>query len=161
MTNLLVKRLHEKAIMPTRAYDESAAFDLSAVCLTGSGHPITIIIPPSNVRLIGTGLAMRPPSGHLILICSRSGLASVGVFVANAPGVVDPDYTGEIKVALYNGSNVPHYVKHEDRIAQALLVPYLAPAIEVVTQLPETERGEKGFGSSDNRTTEYPKVVHS
>ena len=145
---LQIKRLHDKAVLPTRAYDESAAYDLAALCLTGSGHPITVIIPPGNVRLINTGLAMRPPPNHLILVCSRSGLAAQGVFVANAPGVVDPDYTGEVKVALFNGSMGAHYVKHSDRIAQILLVPYSAAPIFEVENLPESARGEKGFGST-------------
>lgn len=146
--HLEVLRLHRDATLPTRAYDESAAYDLSAHLLNDAGRPFTATIAPLTTRLIGTGLALRPPVGHLILICSRSGLALRSVFVANAPGVVDPDYTGEIKVELYNGGQGAHYVKHSDRIAQALIVPYAECFLHEVQSFPPTVRGEKGFGSS-------------
>lgn len=147
--NLSIVRLHPRAAFPILAYDESAAFDLSAVCMTAdSPRSFTYTIAPNSVKLVGTGLAMQPPSGHLILVCSRSGLAARGIFVANAPGVVDPSYTGEIKVALFNGSLEPFYVKHGDRIAQALIVPFASPTLAVVEKLPASLRGERGFGSS-------------
>lgn len=145
---LQIQQLRPEAALPTRAYPGSAAYDLTAYLKSDTGHPVTFVLPPHATRIIGTGLALRPPSGTLILICSRSGLASKGVFVANAPGVVDPDYTGEIKVALFNGSSDPHYIKHGDRIAQALVVSYHSPDIEVISTLPSTTRGDKGFGSS-------------
>lgn len=146
---LSIVRLSPDAQFPTRAYKESAALDLSAHLLSSpGGHTFTLTIQPNSVKLIGTGLAMRPAPNHLILICSRSGLATRGVFVANAPGVVDPDYTGEIKVALFNGGMEPHYVKHQDRIAQALIVPFIVGDIEELSEFPPTARGERGFGSS-------------
>jgi len=82
------------------------------------------------------------------MVCSRSGLASRGIFVANAPGIVDPDYTGEIKVILFNGSQEPHYVRQGDRIAQVLIIPFFEPGFAEVDRFPPTERGERGFGSS-------------
>jgi dUTP pyrophosphatase len=91
---------------------------------------------------------MRPAPGHVILVCSRSGFAVRGIFVANAPGIVDPDYTGEIQVILFNGSTEPHYVKHGDRIAQVLVVPFLANDIVEVDAFDTTARGDKGFGST-------------
>lgn len=91
---------------------------------------------------------MRPPPGHCIMICSRSGLATQSVFVANAPGIVDPDYIGEIKVILHNGGFMPHYIKHGDRIAQALIVPFARVRVALVDELPESERGARGFGST-------------
>lgn len=145
---LEVMFLSNAASVPFRAYADSAAFDLSACLLNDAGRPFTATIAPNSTKLIGTGLALRPPAGHLVLICSRSGFASQGVFVANAPGVVDPDYTGEIKVILYNGSLEPFFVKHCDRIAQALVVPFAAVELHEVTALPATLRGEKGFGST-------------
>lgn len=145
---LSILRLRPEAQLPFRAYNESAALDLSAFLLNESGRPWTATIAPRSTKLIGTGLALLPPPGHLILICSRSGLAARSIFVANAPGVVDPDYTGEIKVALYNGGLEPAYVKHEDRIAQALVVPFIFCALTEVRQFPKTERGNRGFGSS-------------
>lgn len=144
-----VLKLHPDATLPTRAYNESAAWDLSALALNDASRPFTITLAPHSTRMVRTGLALRPPPGHCILICSRSGLATRSIFVANAPGVVDPDYTGEIKVLLFNGSQEVMYVKHGDRIAQALFLPFAAigDLIEVKS-FPETERGGKGFGST-------------
>jgi len=148
--NLLLEvlRLSPKANLPIRAYGESAAWDLHAHLLNDAGRPFTVTLAPHSTRVVGTGLALRAPSGCLILICSRSGLATRSIFVANAPGVVDPDYTGEIRVALYNGGMEPHYVKHGDRIAQALVLPLCVCDILEVKSFPTTERGERGFGSS-------------
>lgn len=146
---LKVLYLKSGVIEPSLAYDESAAFDLSAYQRSDGGHLYTQVLPPRMTKLIGTGLAMRPPDGHLVLICSRSGLAARSIFVANAPGVVDPSYTGEIKVALYNGGLEAHYVKHGDRIAQALVIPFASNlTLREVSDFPETERGARGFGSS-------------
>lgn len=143
-------RLHADALLPTLAYGESAAWDLHAYLMSSEKRPLNITIPPHQTRLIGTGLAMRPPRGSVILVCSRSGLASKSVFVTNAPGIVDPDYTGEIKVALHNAGFEAHYVKHADRIAQALIVPLTVCELHEVENLPTTERGERGFGSTGN-----------
>lgn len=144
-----VLKLNAEAVLPQRAYAESAAWDLSAMLLNDAKRPMTATIAPHSTRMIGTGLALRPPPGHCILICSRSGLATRSIFVANAPGVVDPDYTGEIKVLLFNGSMEAAYVKHGDRIAQALFVPFAAAGdfVEVRSFAP-TERGPRGFGST-------------
>lgn len=133
---------------PLRAYAHSAGYDLHAYLKNDAGRPMTATIAPHTTKLLGTGLALRPPYAHLLLICSRSGLAARGVFVANAPGVVDPDYTGEIKVALFNGGLEPLYVKHEDRIAQAIIVPFSTPPLVTVTMFPRTQRGDHGFGST-------------
>lgn len=146
--SLYIAKLTPGANLPTRAYPESAAFDLCAYLTSHKGHSFTLTIPPNSVKLISTGLAMRPAPGHVILVCSRSGLGARGVFVANAPGVVDPDYTGEIKVELFNGSTEPHYVKHGDRVAQVLVVPYLSGGVAEVTAFTPTARGERGFGST-------------
>jgi dUTP pyrophosphatase len=148
MFELEVLYLSNGASPPFRAYEESAAYDLSACLLNDAGRPFTATIAPSTTKLIGTGLALRPPFGHIILVCSRSGFAANGVFVANAPGVVDPDYTGEIKIILYNGSLEPFYVRHKDRIAQALVVPFVSPSLSEVKEFPTTPRGTAGFGST-------------
>lgn len=142
-------KLNVEAAVPYLAYGESAAYDLSACLLREDGRPNTAILPPRNTKAIPTGLALRPPPGHLILICSRSGMAlERSIFVANSPGVVDPTYTGEIKVLLYNGGFETYYVKHGDRIAQALVVPYAALPLKEEEALPPTTRGSRGFGSS-------------
>lgn len=148
MPALTIMRLVSNAEVPTRAYPESAAFDISAHLQTPGGHKSVLTIPPNAVKLIGTGLAMRPAPGYVVLVCSRSGLATRGLFVANAPGVVDPDYIGEIKVALYNGGSEAHYVKHNDRIAQVLVVPFHNGTIVEVDAFETTARGDKGFGST-------------
>lgn len=141
-------RLTPDASPPERAYGESAAWDLYCYYRGEGGRFHTHTIAPGSTRVIGTGLALRPPSGSVILICSRSGFATRGVFVANAPGVVDPDYIGEIKVILFNGGMEPHYVRHGDRIAQALIVPLTVCKLIERPALPPTERGERGFGST-------------
>lgn len=145
---LTVVKLHTNVAMPSQAYPESAGFDISAHQVSANGHPVVRVIPPNCVCLISTGLAIRPMTGHVLLVCSRSGLAAKGIFVANAPGIVDPDYTGEIKVELFNGSQEPHYVKHNDRIAQLLVVPYLSGGVTEVAAFTPTARSERGFGST-------------
>lgn len=120
--------------------------------MSETGRSQQIILPPRNVRAIPTGLALFPPLGYFIAICSRSGLASKNpsIFVANAPGIIDPDYTGEIKVLLYNGGNESVYIKHGDFIAQAVLLNAAGKIKLQETQtVPLTKRGEKGFGSSE------------
>lgn len=134
--------------MPTLAYGESAAWDLYAYVLNDVGRPMTTTVSPRSSKLIRTGLAMRAPAGNVLLVCSRSGLATKAVFVANAPGIVDPGYTGELKVILYNGSMEPHYVKHGDRIGQVLVTPLTVCVLHEIEKLPETERGRRGFGST-------------
>lgn len=145
---LEVRRLSESAQLPFRAYNESAAYDLSANLLRDGNRSSTASIAPGTCKMIPTGLALRPPPGHCILVCSRSGFAKDGVFVANAPGIVDPNYTGEIMVILYNGGLKPFYARHGDRIAQALIVPFCSAQIKEVGDFPKTDRGDKGFGSS-------------
>src|SRR5258705_1268952 len=117
-------KLHPEAQVPFLAYDESAAYDLSACLISDIGRPNTAIVSPGLTRKVTTGLALLPPPGHLILICSRSGLAVKSRFVTNSPGIIDPGYTGEIIILLYNGGVQSHHVKHGDRIAQALVVPF-------------------------------------
>jgi dUTP pyrophosphatase len=148
LTTLTWVRLHPEASEPFLAYDESAAYDLSLCAISDNGRPNNVILPPNFTKIFPTGIALRPPAGHLILICSRSGMAQKSVFVSNAPGVIDPTYTGEIKVLLFNGGTNSMHFKHGDRIAQALVVPFAKVKLELAQALPETIRGDKGFGSS-------------
>lgn len=141
-------KLHPEAQEPFLAYDESAAYDLSACLIADTGRPNTLIVPPRFTRMVTTGIALRPPPGHLALICSRSGMAAKSIFVANGPGVVDPTYTGEIKILLFNGGLNDHWIRHGDRIAQVLIVPFAAVRLKLVESLSATERGDRGFGSS-------------
>ena len=147
---LTFTRLYPNAVAPQHAYGESAAWDLSAFTLTPEGRTRTLTLPPRSTILVSTGLALRAPSGSVVLICSRSGTASRSIFVTNAPGVVDPDYGGEIKVHLFNGSMEPYYVQHGDRIAQALILPLTVCAL--------TESSQLELSLS---TAERPEAVHS
>lgn len=136
------------AKLPYRGYDESVGLDLYALILTDGGRANKLILPPRTTRLVPTGISVRPPPGHAVLICSRSGMAASSIFVTNAPGVVDPDYRGEIKVLLYNGSHETTYIEHEQRIAQMLVVPLPEVEMVEVEKLPASGRGESGFGST-------------
>lgn len=145
---LEILRLNEAAIPPRRAYKDSAAYDLSACLIADNGLKSTLTVAPRTTKLIPTGFAMFPPKNHVLLICSRSGMAKSSIFISNAPGVIDPDYTGDISVLLYNGSTSPHFVRHGDRIAQLLIVPFSCPPLLEVFDPPASIRGDKGFGST-------------
>src|SRR4051794_17120092 len=99
--------------------------------------------------MIGTGIAIALPDGYAGLVLPRSGLAfRHGVTCANSPGLVDPNYRGELCVILVNLGTEVFVAEAGDRIAQLLLVPYSLPQLELVDVLPSTERGAEGFGSS-------------
>lgn len=157
MTSLLnIKRLHPEAILPSRSTPDSAGLDVSTFLISNDGHQVNAIIPPYTTKIFRTGLVVAPVPGHVILVCSRSSLASQSppLFVANAPGVVDPDYTGELKILIYNGGFSTAYFRHGQKIAQLLVVPYLRLTVQETTdELPKTVRGEKGFGEAtgDNK----------
>lgn len=149
MQNLKVFRLHPDAALPRRALLESIGYDIEAHLKTEGNRPSHRIIGPQCTVSIPTGLCILPPDGYCLLVCSRSGMASSGIVVANAPGVIDPDYTGEVRVLLCNSGWETHHVKDGDRIAQILVIPRpLTPSIEVLNILPRTERGAAGFGST-------------
>lgn len=141
---LTFKRLREGAKIPVRATEASAGMDLSA-SLT---EPVEI--PPHAIRLIPTGLAAAPArSDVMLMLCARSGLASKhGIGMANGVGIVDADYRGEICVPLINQSEVPFTVTDGLRIAQMIVVPVILPEIAESDELPDTDRGNGGFGST-------------
>lgn len=141
--------LSDGALTPVRAYEDSIGLDIHAFLLSERGQASKSLIPPNTTRLIPTGVRVRPPPGHAVLVCSRSGLAKDSIFVANAPGVIDPDYTGEIFVALYNGSHISWYIHHQMRIAQLIVLPIPLVRVVKVEEFPESERGERGFGSTE------------
>lgn len=145
---LKFKKLHPDALLPRRWSEESVGYDVHAYSVSETGRPSKVLLPPYNTRNISTGLLIEPPPGYFVMVCSRSGLAKHSIFVANAPGIIDPDYRGEVRVLLYNGGLQSHYVQHEDRIAQLVLVPVSPHLVCEVDILSETERGEKGFGST-------------
>ena len=138
---LEVRLLSPDAVPPARSRSGDAGYDL---CATER-----VSIPQEGRRLVGTGVAIAHPEGVAGLVTPRSGLAiEHGLTLLNAPGLIDPNYRGEIKVIIHNTSERRYTVEIGDRIAQLLLVPYWAPELEVVEALPESERGANGFGST-------------
>ncbi len=106
-------------------------------------------LAPGKRHAVATGFAMAVPEGFEVQIRPRSGLAlRHGITVANAPGTVDSDYRGEIKVLLINLGSEPFAIARGDRVAQAVLAPVAAARLEEVDALDETERGAGGFGST-------------
>ena len=142
MSELPFKRLDENATLPVRAYAGDAGLDLAAT--------ERVELAPGTRAVVGTGLAVAIPEGHAGFVQPRSGLAAEhGITIVNAPGLVDSGYRGELKVILLNTDSSQSFVVERGmRIAQLVVVPVATPAPLEVTELPATERGEKGFGSS-------------
>ncbi len=146
MTNVNIKKLNEKATIPTYGSPFAAGCDLYA-CLE---EAVTII--PHETVLIKTGIALEVPQGYAGLIYARSGLASKrNLAPANKVGVVDADYRGEVMVALHNHGTTPQTVEHGERIAQMVIAPFLTANFVEVDTLSETVRGEGGFGSTGTK----------
>ena len=141
MIELPLKRLDPSIALPSYAREDDAGLDLRAA------HDAAL--EPGGRALVGTGLAVAIPAGFAGFVLPRSGLAlSHGVTVLNAPGLVDAGYRGELKVLLINHGAAPVAIRRGDRIAQLVIqrVERAAP-IEVV-ELPESQRGAGGFGST-------------
>lgn len=149
MLTIKFRRLHPDAKLPKRWSDEAVGLDIYAHLRTEEGRANNMVLPPRNTRNVPTGLQIETPPGHFCLVCSRSGLAKLSIFVTNGPGIIDPDYRGELQVLLYNGSHETQWIKDGDRIAQLVTLPALL-AIEAVAveELSESGRGESGFGST-------------
>lgn len=148
MIQVKVKQLSDTATLPTYGSEKAAAADLYAD-LIGTFGCHEIIVHPNETVKIGTGLSFQPPKGYCALILARSGLSTKqGLAPANKVGLCDEDYTGEYIVALHNhGENCPT-IKHGDRIAQVLFIPYIQANFSMVRELDTTNRGDKGFGST-------------
>lgn len=144
-------KLHPQVKLPTLATPGSVGADIYAYLISETGRPIKAMIPVGATKMIPTGLIGRSEPDTAIIVCSRSGLASKSIFVTNAPGIIDPDYRGEIKVLLYNGSHETQWIEHGDRIAQLVVIPAIIPTIVESSsdlRFDQTQRGEAGFGSS-------------
>jgi dUTP pyrophosphatase len=125
--------------MPRYQTDGAAGMDLHAA--------EAVLIDPGAWALVGTGLGLEIPYGYEAQVRPRSGLAlKHGVTVLNAPGTIDSDYRGELRVILINHGNTPHQVQIEDRIAQLVVAPVVQATIELVTTLGASSRGTGGFG---------------
>ena len=129
---------------PHFATPGSAAMDLCA-CLDGD-----VTLKAGARQVLPTGVAIALPSAdYVALICARSGLASKhGITMANGVGVIDSDYRGELRVALFNESDTDYTIHDGDRIAQLMVLPVVQPTLEMTAALDETERGTGGFGST-------------
>jgi dUTP pyrophosphatase len=142
LIELPVRRLREDAVVPERAYAGDAGLDLAACDRFELG--------PGERAVVGTGLAVAIPDGHAGFVQPRSGLAARhGLSVVNAPGLIDSGYRGEIRVVLLNTDPCEAFVVEPGmRIAQLVVLP--VPELELVEtdELPASERGVRGFGSS-------------
>lgn len=129
--------------VPSRATPGSSGVDLMAAVVS------SVVINPGKTDLIPTGLRVSIPEGYEWQIRPRSGNAlKYGVTVLNSPGTVDSDYRGEVSIILANLGEEPFLVERGDKVAQAVLVPVAFPVFQVVEKLPETSRGDGGFGHS-------------
>jgi dUTP pyrophosphatase len=142
VTELSVRRLRADAALPSQAYAGDAGFDLTAC----ERHELG----PGERATVPTGLAVAIPEGHAGFVLPRSGLAARnGITIVNAPGLIDSGYRGEVQVVLLNtDQTAPFVVEPGMRIAQLVVLP--VPQVELVEleELPESERGVRGFGSS-------------
>lgn len=143
MININVKKLNPAATLPTSGSEKAAGYDLYA-CIDKS-----VTVAPHTTAKIGTGLAIAVPDGYFGAIFARSGLATKqGLRPANCVGVCDSDYRGEYIVAIHNDSDEERVIENGDRIAQLVVMPYLAVSFIETDELDQTERGAGGFGST-------------
>ena len=146
MVKILIKKTNKEVITPKYKTDGSSGVDLSAFLEK------KIVIKPNRSELIPTGLQVAIPEELEIQIRPRSGLAakeSIGVL--NSPGTIDSDYRGELKIILFNHGKEDFIINNGDRIAQMVLVPIVKMEFEEVDSLPNTVRGQGGFGSTGKK----------
>jgi dUTP pyrophosphatase len=141
---LLIQRLHPAATTPQRMSADAAGLDLAACLPDGP-----LVLRAGERRLIPTGLALAIPSGFEGQVRARSGLAlRHGLAILNAPGTIDADYRGELKIILVNLGDAPVEIGHGERIAQLVVAPVAMLAPREVDSLPPAGRGDAGFGST-------------
>jgi len=135
------KKLNPKAIPPRFSRPRDSGADLASL--------EELVIPPGEVRMVSTGIAIQLPPGYEAQVRSRSGLAAKNwVHVLNSPGTVDEGYRGEVCVILYNAGKIEFKVEREMRIAQLVVKAVPRVVYKAIDNLSETERGEGGFGST-------------
>ena len=143
MVKVLIKKLFPAVQLPSYKTSGASGMDLMAFIKS------SITIKPKTSCLIPTGLSVAFSEDYEIQIRPRSGLAAKNnISVLNTPGTIDSDYRGEIKVIIYNHGNKDFLVNNGDRIAQMILTPVVKMELEEANDLPETIRGEGGFGST-------------
>lgn len=144
--NIKVKKLNEKAIIPTKGSEYAAGNDLYA-CIDKA-----VTIKAGETTKIPSGLAFEVPVGYAGFVFARSGLATKqGLVPANCVGVCDSDYRGDYTVALHNSSNSDKVIEPQERIAQVVFMPYLNINLVESDELTDTKRGTDGFGSTGTR----------
>lgn len=136
-----IKKLTEEAILPKRTYEHDAGFDLHSA--------EDVMLKPGEVKAIGTGVAIEMPQNYHAETRPRSGLAAKhSITVLNTPGTIDSGYRGEIKVILINHGKEEFLISKGERIAQMLFSKIDPVIFTEVDEIADTERGDKGFGSS-------------
>ena len=143
MVKVLIKKLDSAVRLPEYKTDGASGMDLVAFLKN------SVILKPKTSSLIPTGISVAFSENYEIQIRPRSGLAAKNnITVLNTPGTIDSDYRGEIKVIIYNHGDNNFIINNGDRIAQMILCPVIKMTLEETNDLPETIRGEEGFGST-------------
>ena len=143
MAKVLIKKLSPDVKIPTYKTSGASGMDLMAFIKSA------ITIEPKTSCLIPTGLSMAFSEDYEVQIRPRSGLAAKNnISVLNTPGTIDSDYRGELKVIIYNHGKENFVVNNNDRIAQMILTPVIKMELQETDKLPDTVRGDSGFGST-------------
>ena len=143
MVKVLVKKLNPEVQLPVYKTSGSSGMDLMAFIKS------PIILAPNNSCLVPTGLSVAFTEDYEVQIRPRSGLAAKSnITVLNTPGTIDSDYRGEIKIILFNHGKEDFIINNKDRVAQMVLLPVIKMEFEETDSLPDTLRGEGGFGST-------------
>ena len=143
MVKVFIKKLNPSAQLPSYKTSGASGMDLMA-CIEK-----TINLEPGKSCLVPTGLSVAFPKEYEIQIRPRSGLAAKNnISVLNTPGTIDSDYRGELKIILFNHSKVNFTINNNDRVAQMILTPIIKMELEESDKLPDSIRGEGGFGST-------------
>ena len=146
MTEILIKRLSDKVVLPKYETEGSSGLDLAA------NINESVEIKPGSTAIIPTGLAVSIPKNFEIQIRPRSGLAAKNqISVLNTPGTIDADYRGELKVILINLGAKSFLVENGARIAQMVLCPVFKANLKEVKTIDDTKRGSGGFGSTGTK----------
>lgn len=153
MLDVKIQKVLPDAIVPKKAHEDDAGFDLYTAPYDNKTFGYKEHVPPRKSMTFRTGIAMEIPKGYVGLVFARSGLGiKRGLKPRNCVGVIDSNYRGEILVCLYNDNETTwQNVEIGERIAQIVIVPYLQCNLITVDSLEETDRGNNGFGSSGQK----------
>ena len=143
MIKVDIKKLNDRAVLPSRGSEQAAGWDLY------SNNEEAVCVKAHTTVMIGTGLSVAIPDGYFGAVYARSGLATKqGLRPANCVGVIDSDYRGELIVSLHNDTEEERVINPNERVAQLVVMPYLAVEFEEKDVLDDTVRGNNGFGST-------------